>query len=189
MLDGFQGIQKRCWRPKAQQLCRGPDMIRHSHRHGRRDGPPLTGRSVASGRFRCGQFLTQAEVGQAEMVVSQRQPQLLFHPRQFLGKRGRLAGQPPVVLAPGQVIPFHKARVDRRAGGGCCPSSLKRVRASPDPLTGHLDHPSFFTPLNHLSIQQIRREAAPGGGIPSPLPLALGLIPFPILPRVPHPRR
>ena len=117
---------------------------------------------------------------QAETVVSQRQLQLLFHPRQFLGKRGRLAGQPPIVLAPGQVIPLHKARVDRRAGGGCGQSRLKRVRASPDPLTGHLDHPSFFTLLNHLGIQQIRRGAAPWGGIPSSLPLAFGLIPLPI---------
>ena len=119
VLDGFQGIQKRCWHPKAQQLRCSPDVIRHPHRHGRRDGPPLTGRSVASGRFRGGPFLTQAEVGQAAMVVSQRQPPLLFHPRQFLGKRSRLAGQPPMVLAPGQVIPLHQARVDRRAGGGC----------------------------------------------------------------------
>jgi hypothetical protein len=152
VFDGLQGIQKRRWHPKAQQLRSGPDMICHPHRHGRRDGPPFTGRSVASGRFRRGQFLAQAEVGQAEMVVSQRQPQLLFHPRPFLGKRGRLASQPPIVLAPGQVIPLHKARVDRRAGGGCGPSRLKLVRASPDPLTGHLDHPSFFTSLNHLGI-------------------------------------
>lgn len=50
----------------------------------------------------------------------------------------------------------------------------------PRPSTGHLDHLSFFTPLNHLGIQQTRRGEAPGGGIPSPLPLALGLTPFPI---------
>ena len=180
VFDGFQGIQKRCGYPKAQQLRRGPDMIGHPRRHGRRDRPPFTGRSVASGRFRGGQFLTQAQVGQAEMVVSQRQPHLLFHPRPLLGKRGRLASQPPIVFAPGQVIPLHKARVDRRAGGGCGQSRLKLVRASPDPLTGHLDHPSFFTSLNHLSIQQIRRWAAPWGRISSSRPLALGLIPFPI---------
>ena len=57
MFDGFQGIQKRCWHPKAQELRRGPDMIRHTHRHGRRDGPPFTAAIRCLGRFRCGPFL------------------------------------------------------------------------------------------------------------------------------------
>ena len=119
MLDGVQGIQEWGWYPISQQFCGGPDVIRHARRHGWGDGPPFAGRPVSSGGFRCGPFLTQAEVGQASMIVGQRQPQRLFHPRQFLGKSGRFAGQPPIVFAPCPIIPLHKARIDRRAGGRC----------------------------------------------------------------------
>lgn len=114
------------------------------------------------------------------MVVGQRQPPLLFHPRQLFGKARRVAGQPLMVFAPCQVIPLHKTGIDRRAGSRCGKSSINLCRLPQDKLAGHFDHPSFFTPLDHRGIQQVRQGFAPRGRISSPIPLSLRLIPFPI---------
>ena len=41
---------------------------------------------------------------QTEMVVGQRQPQLLFHPRHLFGKCRRFARQASIVLSPRQIV-------------------------------------------------------------------------------------
>ncbi|QQS55992.1 MAG: hypothetical protein IPM89_15770 [Candidatus Competibacteraceae bacterium] len=52
-------------------------------------------------------------MGQDQMVVRQRQPQLFFQPGDVLGKAIGPPGEAAILLPLGQVVPFDEAGVDR----------------------------------------------------------------------------
>ncbi len=117
-------------------------------------------------------------MGQTEMVVGQRQPQLLFHPRHLFGKCRRFARQAPIVFSPGQIVALDKTRVNRGTRTGRCQLGVKRVSITKHNLAAHLYDPSFDAPLHHLGIQQVRPWLPTLGRIAPPIPIPLGLIPF-----------
>ena len=93
-------------------------MIGHPGRHRRGYGGPSTWGSVSVGRLRGGEPLSQAVVGQHEMVVGQRNPQLFLQPLNFLGKSRGALGQAPVALPLSQVVTLHLTGINRLTKGG-----------------------------------------------------------------------
>src|SRR6266545_6184196 len=98
MVDVTHLIQQFGGYPIRQQLRHGPDMIGHSSRHRRGDATPTPRRSTAPCWRRRIQALAQTVVWQHQMIVGQREPQLLFQPGSLFAKAAGLAGQAPIVL-------------------------------------------------------------------------------------------
>src|SRR5947209_19580186 len=115
-MDWFQGwkqvfesmytVQKFGWHAVGQQLSDAPDMVGHPGCHCWRDRAPAAHRSTSPRWFGHEQRLPQALVWQNQVIIGQREPQLLFQPRQLFAKAACFARQPSVALAQGKVFPF-----------------------------------------------------------------------------------
>lgn len=115
-------------------------------------------------------LLPQAQMRLDEVIIRKGEMQLLHQPLLRLGKGHRLAHETAVLMADRQIVPLDEARVDRRAHGGLgqlCGHGLPRTK---DDARRDLHHPPLFTPLNHLSVQQVRRhfENRLAGAAPHP---------------------
>ena len=93
-------------------------MISHPDRHRGGYGGPSTWGSVSAGRLRGGERLSQAVLGQHEMVVGQRNAQLFFELLDIPGKSCGAPGQAPVALPLSQVVTLHNTGINRLTDGG-----------------------------------------------------------------------
>ena len=177
MFHCFQPIHDRGWHSIAEQLSGAPDMIGHTSRHRGCDGSPFPERSRSAGRFGQGQRFPQTAMWQTQMVISQREPQLLFHPPQVFAKSICFAGQPPILLPPTQVVALDKTGIDGCARGGCRQLCVQRGRLPKDDFPGDFNYDAPFPPFNDLGIEQVWQGQATFGGIATALPLALWLMP------------
>ncbi len=180
MVDVTHLIQQFGGYPIRQQLRHGPDMIGHSSRHRRGDATPTPRRSTAPCWRRRIQALAQTVVWQHQMIVGQREPQLLFQPGSLFAKAAGLAGQAPIVLAQGEVLPFDKTGIDGVAGGRIVQPRLNRVRSTEHGF-GRDGHYATVLPLLHyLRVEQRGRRLAPRLRMRPAPPLAARLIPLPV---------
>jgi hypothetical protein len=104
MFGLMQRIQK-CGRyPVRQEFARTPNMVGHTRRHRWRNQLPASRCSRPSRWHRLNQAPPQALMRQHQVVVRQRQPQMLLHPAQLFAVAVGLARQAPVLLAQSQVL-------------------------------------------------------------------------------------
>ncbi len=189
-MDGVQGwkqvfdimhpVQKLSWHAVGQQLGHGPDMVGHPGRRGFRDRAPAARRPTSPSRFGRVQALPQALVWQDQVIVGQREPQLLFQPRQFAALAARFARQPPVALAQREVFPFDKAGVDRGARRRSVQSRGNRFGIPKHHPGRHAHYGATLPLLDHLRIEQIGRRRAAALRIAATVPVTSRLVPLSI---------
>lgn len=137
-------------------------MIGHAggHRGGHR-GPSTRG-SASTGRFGYRERLSQAVVGQPQMIIGQRNPSLFLEPLEIFRKSGRAPSQAPVAWSWGQVVALHNTGIAHRADRGGLSVGRDRFGLSKHHLGLDLHHPTRPTDVDDLGIRHLRRRSAPG---------------------------
>jgi hypothetical protein len=146
-------VQKLGGHAVGQQLGHGPDMVGHPSRHCWRDRAPAARRPTSQRRFGHEQRLPQALVWQNQVIIGQREPQLLFQPGQLAALAAGFACQPSVALAQGEVFSFDKAGVDRSARRRGVQLRANRLWITKHYLGRHGHHAATLPLLDHLCIE------------------------------------